>query len=246
MTAEARYGKAATLTNSAALEMDGIERVPRERIEAVLLRSIGGCAIYALNAAGHVLTWSPGAESIKGYTAAEIIGQHFSTFYSPEAKACRKPDRDLLAATNGPIEREDWRLRKDGSWFWANTLVSPMYGSNGRLVGFACVATDATARRKAEDVRLRQAVAEVATRLRDEFVQHACQALDSTLLGVRVHLDSLNAAVQQETIDVKRGLANRVTLLEWGHHRLVEAVDRSLKIVSETKDKLEREFERPL
>ena len=243
MTPEARCG--AAVTHGAALEIDGIESVPRE-LEALVLRSIRGCAIYALNVAGHVLTWSPGAERIKGYTAAEIIGQHFSIFYSPGAKACFKPDRDLAAACKGPIEQEDWRLRKDGSWFWANTLVAPMQGSNGRLVGFACVAIDATAHREAEDARLRQAVAEVATRLRDEFVQHARRALDTTLLGVRVHLDSLNAAVQQETVDVKRALANRVTLLEWGHHRLVEAVDRSLKIVSATKDKLEREFERPL
>ena len=246
MTAEARCGQAPTVANCAGLEMDGIEGAPRERIEAMLLRSIGGCAIYALSATGRVLTWSPGAESIKGYTAAEIVGRHFSIFYRPEAKACCKPERDLLAATHGPIEREDWRLRKDGSWFWANTFVTPMHGSNGCLVGFACVTLDATARRKAEEARLRRAVAEVTTRLRDEFVQHARRALHNTLLGVRVHLDSLNAAVQQETIDVKRALANRVTLLEWGHHRLVEAVDRSLKIVSETKDKLERELERPL
>jgi PAS domain S-box-containing protein len=243
MTAEARCGPAASVTDGAALEMDAIESVPRERIEAMLLRSIRGCAIYALNAAGHVLTWSPGAEGIKGYAAAEIVGRHFSIFYSPQAKARCKPDRDLLAATNGPIEREDWRLRKDGSWFWANTLFSPVYGSNGRLVGFACVAMDATAHREAEDARLR--VAEVAIRLRDEFFQHARRALDNTLLGVRVHLDSLNAAVQQETIDVRRALANRVTLLEWSHHRLVEAVDRTLKVGSETKDRLEREFERP-
>lgn len=182
----------------------------------------------------------------KAIPLREIIGQHFSVFYSPEARACCKPDRDLLAATNGPIEREDWRLRKDGSWFWANTLVTPMHGSSGRLVGFACVAMDATARRKAEAARLRLAVAEVATRLRDQFVQHARRALDNTLLGVRVHLDSLHAALRQETIDVRRELANRVTLLEWGHNRLVEAVDRSLKIASDTKDKLEREFERPL
>jgi PAS domain S-box-containing protein len=233
------------MTGGASPEAGEIEGVPRERIEAVLLGSIRGCAIYALNAAGHVLTWSPGAETIKGYTAAEIVGQHFSIFYSPAARACCKPDRDLAAATKGLIEREDWRLRKDGSWFWANTLVSPMHSSSGRLVGFACVAMDATARHEADDARLRQADTEVATRLRGEFVQHARQALDNILLGVRVHLDSLNATVQQEA-DGTREFANRVMLLEWRHCRLVEAVHRALRIASETTDRLEREFKRPL
>ncbi|HXD47531.1 MAG TPA: PAS domain S-box protein, partial [Gemmatimonadaceae bacterium] len=113
-------------------------------------------AIFALDPHGYVLSWNAGAERLKGYTPDEIIGKHFSIFYPPEARAAGIPERNLAAAiANGRTEDEGWRVRKDGTRFWADVLITTLRGDDGEILGFAKVTRDLTARRAAEE-ELRQ------------------------------------------------------------------------------------------
>ena len=106
----------------------------------LLVASVRDYAIFALDARGHVLTWNAGAANLKGYQAHEIIGRHFSTFYPPEDIAAGKPGMELVvAARDGRFEDEGWRLRRDGSRFWANVIVTALRGESGEVVGFAKV-----------------------------------------------------------------------------------------------------------
>jgi len=90
-----------------------------------LIDAVQDYAIFMLDPDGRVVSWNRGAQSIKGYTAGEIIGQHFSVFYTPDDVAAAKPRRELaLAASEGRIEDEGWRVRKDGSHFWANATIT--------------------------------------------------------------------------------------------------------------------------
>jgi PAS domain S-box-containing protein len=117
-----------------------------------LIESVSDYAIFALDAKGYVTSWNPGAQRIKGYTGDEIIGRHFSSFYPPEDIASGKPAWELeVAAREGRIEDEGWRLRKDGSRFWANVVISAVRNSHGEVTGFAKVTRDLTERRNTEE-----------------------------------------------------------------------------------------------
>src|SRR5437868_11467405 len=103
-----------------------------------------------LDPTGHVATWNLGAERIKGYTANEIIGRHFSTFYLPEEAATGICDAELRDAQKyGRVEVEGWRLRSDGSRFWAAVVITALFDEDGALRGFAKVTRDITERRQA-------------------------------------------------------------------------------------------------
>jgi PAS domain S-box-containing protein len=116
----------------------------------LLVDAIADYAIYMLDPEGHVVSWNPGAERFKGYKAEEIVGRHFSTFYTPEDRAEHMPRRVLeTAAREGRFENEGWRVRKDGSRFWAHVIVDPIHDDNGELIGFAKVTRDLTERREA-------------------------------------------------------------------------------------------------
>ena len=122
----------------------------------LLVESVRDYAIFMLDPKGHVLTWNAGAERFKGYQAHEIIGRHFSTFYPPEALARRLPEHELeVAESSGSFEDEGWRVRKDGSLFWANVVITAVRDRQGELVGFAKVTRDLTQRRNHEEA-LRQ------------------------------------------------------------------------------------------
>src|SRR5262245_54379339 len=118
----------------------------------LLVESVREYAILTLDPTGHVLSWNPGAERIEGYQAGEIIGKHFSTFYPREDIERGKPEMELRVATaEGQFEDEGWRLRKDGSRFWANVIITAMRDKAGRLVGFGKITRDLTGRRQAEE-----------------------------------------------------------------------------------------------
>ena len=109
-------------------------------------------AIFMLDPDGRVSTWNTGAERIKGYKSDEIIGEHFSRFYTQEDIELGKPDSELkVAASEGRLEDEGWRVRKDGSRFWANVIITAIRGKNGELLGFSKVTRDFTERKKAEE-----------------------------------------------------------------------------------------------
>jgi PAS domain S-box-containing protein len=118
----------------------------------LLVASVRDYAIFALDPNGVILSWNAGAERIKGYTADEIIGKHFSIFYPHDLVAEGFPEFELRTAANtGRFEDEGWRLRKDGSRFWANVVITALRDETGRLVGFAKVTRDLTERREAEE-----------------------------------------------------------------------------------------------
>src|SRR5262245_33252558 len=118
----------------------------------LLVEGVREYAIFMLDPQGYIVTWNKGAERIKGYTADEIIGQHFSKFYPPEQVASEHPQHELqLAIANGKYEEEGWRIRKDGSKFWANVVITALKNEDGTLRGFAKVTRDLTERRAAEE-----------------------------------------------------------------------------------------------
>ncbi|HEY1721452.1 MAG TPA: PAS domain S-box protein [Magnetospirillaceae bacterium] len=118
----------------------------------LLVESVTDYAIYMLDAAGYVTSWNTGAQRIKGYTAAEILGQHFSRFYAQTDRDIGLPQRALdTAGSEGRFEGEGWRLRKDGTRFWAHVIIDPVRTPNGDLIGFAKITRDLTERRKAEE-----------------------------------------------------------------------------------------------
>ena len=121
----------------------------------LLVQSVVDYAIYMLSPEGIVTSWNRGAESIKGFTESEIIGQHFSVFYTPEDRAAGMPEHVLeTAARVGRYEAEAWRIKKDGSRFWANVVVDAIRNEAGNLVGFAKVTRDMTEKRQAQDALL--------------------------------------------------------------------------------------------
>jgi PAS domain S-box-containing protein len=117
----------------------------------LLLEGVRGYAIFMLDPAGLVTTWNAGAERIKGHAEAEVIGRHFSLFYPEQAIRAHEPERLLQAAVkDGRAEAEGWRVRRDGTRFWADAVVTAIRDSRGRLLGFAKVTRDLTTRKAAE------------------------------------------------------------------------------------------------
>lgn len=118
----------------------------------LLVDSVTDFAIYMLDPKGHVVSWNPGAQRFKGYSADEIIGQHFSRFYTEEDAAAGLPDQVLrTAAEEGKYEAEGWRVRKDGGRFWAHVVVDPIRDASGGVLGFAKITRDLTERRHVQE-----------------------------------------------------------------------------------------------
>jgi len=117
----------------------------------LLVDAITDYAIYMLDAEGNVVSWNPGAQRFKGYTADEIIGTHFSQFWLEEDRALGKPQQALaVAAREGRFESESWRVRKDGTRFWAHVVLDPIRDSNGNVIGYAKITRDLTERKEAQ------------------------------------------------------------------------------------------------
>ncbi len=170
-------------------------RQSEERLR-LLVHSVKDYAIFMLDPNGIVSTWNAGAERIKGYSAEEIIGSHFSVFYPPEGIAEGKPEREIeTALTTGQFEEEGWRLRKDGSRFWANVVLTPVR-SGGRLLGFAKVTRDLTERRAADARALenaRRLAAQEAAREAAETRAHELRTLAERLRAQTEELERRSA-----------------------------------------------------
>src|ERR1051325_6931382 len=131
-----------------AMCMDKRPTEPDDSRYRQLVDAITDYAIYMLDADGYVSSWNAGAQRFKGYTADEIIGQHFSRFYTDEDRAAGEPAKALAtAAAEGRFEKEAWRVRKDGIQFWAHVVIDPIRDGRGNLIGFAKVTRDLTERR---------------------------------------------------------------------------------------------------
>ncbi|HJQ09473.1 MAG TPA: ATP-binding protein [Gemmatimonadaceae bacterium] len=180
------------------------------RIYQTMVEAVRDYAIFMLDPAGYIATWNVGAERLKGYTADEIIGQHFSVFYPPEAIAIGHPQRELqVASAEGRFEEEGWRIRKDGTAFWANVVITAVRDENKELIGFAKVTRDLTERRNAEmralaDAR-RVAQAESANIAKSEFLTAMSHELRTPLNAIGGYTEllslGLGGPITQEQTD---------------------------------------------
>jgi PAS domain S-box-containing protein len=175
----------------------------------LLVESVRDYAILLLTPEGNVATWNKGAQQLIGYAADEIIGQHFSLFFPPEDVQSGKPARELQVAEKaGRFEDESWRLRKDGSRFWANIVITALRDERGELVGFAKITRDLTEHKRLEEElrRTREEAAEQAQQrvegaLQDSEARHRA-ILEAALDGIitideKATIESLNPAAER-------------------------------------------------
>ncbi len=201
-----------------------------------LVEAVVDYAIFLLDTEGHVLTWNDGAVRIKGYTAEEIIGRHFSLFYTPEDRAAGRPERVLRSAESaGRYEDEGWRVRKDGTRFWADVLVTALRSTDGELYGYAKVTRDLTERREAQRreqqlvvERERRNAAERALEARDRFLSVASHELKTPMSNIQLAAEAVLLAHQRGTLTAER--------LDASIGRLRRAVQRMGLLVGELLD----------
>jgi PAS domain S-box-containing protein len=249
------------ITARLALEQENSVEEARFRL---LVRGVRDCAIYMLDPAGYVLSWNVGAEYLKGYREEEILGKHFSVFYRPAEARAGKPQANLKeAADKGKCEEEGWRVRKDGSQFWAHVLITTLRDERGRLAGFAKVTRDITERQEREEalreanqslelhvrqrtgelVRLNEKLlAEVAARERaQEQYRALAQRQEKVREEERTHvaremhdeLGQLCTALKMDLVWIAQKLPEQQT-------RLRERVDSALSLVSSLIQSLRR------
>ena len=150
------------------------EPLGTEQDYRLLVENVKDYAIVMIDPQGYVVTWNAGAQKIKGYTADEIIGKHFSIFYTKEDVAQGKTEKELsMALKDGRYEDESWRVRKDGSRFWANVVITPLRDDHGVLRGFGKLNRDLTERRKAEELKAQNAATEALSRRAQEILEIA-------------------------------------------------------------------------
>ncbi|HXB25344.1 MAG TPA: PAS domain-containing sensor histidine kinase [Gemmatimonadaceae bacterium] len=181
----------------------------------LLVQTVRDYAIFMLDPTGHIATWNAGAERIKGYTADEITGQHFSIFYPPEDKRDGKPARELeIAIRTGAYQEEGWRLRKDGARFWASVVITALRNQDGSLAGFAKVTRDLTERqanqvRALEDAR-RVTEAETANRVKGEFLAAMSHELRTPLNAIAGYADLMLMGVSGPVTEEQRSHLQRI------------------------------------
>ena len=229
-------------------------RASEERFR-LLVDSVRDYAIFMLAAVGlHwvdpdgiVRSWNAGAQALKGYSASEIIGRHFSSFYTPQDQQAGKPAAELREArANGRVEDEGWRVRKDGTLFWANVVITAVYGRTGDLLGYAKVTRDMTQRRRLEEL-------ERSSRMMNEFLAMLAHELRNPLAPMRnaitvMQLEPIASAALRDCRDIIDRQLSHVTrlvddLLDVGRlstgkiklrlqlHRVDEVVARSVETV---------------
>ncbi|CAA9477799.1 MAG: Two-component system sensor histidine kinase/response regulator hybrid [uncultured Solirubrobacteraceae bacterium] len=171
-----------------------------ERQLALLVGQAVDYAIFLMDREGFVETWNSGAQRMKGYTRDEIVGRHFSTFYTEADQARDHPAAELrIAAAEGRYEEEGWRVRKDGSRFWANIVITALHDEDGGLIGFGKVSRDLTVRRAAEEqTRARALALEAANRQLEEFRRLVSSVRDYAIfmLDPTGHVGSWNAGAR--------------------------------------------------
>ena len=196
----------------------------------LLVESVKDYAIFMLDVDGRVSSWNVGAERIKGYRADEILGQHFSRFYPPET-AGRCAEELEIAARDGRFEDEGWRVRKDGSRFWANVVISRMLGRDGKLIGFAKVTRDLTHRRALDEERIARATLE-----QNLAEQKKIEELREQLIGIVGHdlRSPLCSIVVGAELMLKRGMLHEADAKATA--RIARSAERMTKIISQLLD----------
>ncbi len=198
-------------------------------------------AIFLLTPDGCVATWNAGARRLKGYSEDEIIGESFERFYPPEARAAGRPTRLLnIARKEGRVEDEGWRVRKDGTQFWADVIITALRDDDGRLLGFAKVTRDLTERRQAEEERARRVAAERAAE-RLERLQMATAALAIAIR--RQHVAEVLADLGSRGVSAAVGV---VAVPTPGDQSLQVACVRGAQPIVNVGDRLSRDDPHPL
>lgn len=178
-------------------------RQSEERLR-LMVESVQDYSIYMLDENGMVASWNVGAERAKGYKAAEIIGKHFSRFYTPLDIQNNKPQRNLeIALREGHCLDEGWRLRKDGTEFWASVVITPVKNKDGSLRGFAKVTRDMTDKKRAEDELERKVIErtkalEQSNKELQQFAYVASHDLQEPLRMVAMYIDLLNSRIESK------------------------------------------------
>src|SRR5690349_20207161 len=204
----------------------------------LLVANVRDYAIFMLDPTGRVATWNIGAERIKRYRADDIIGRHFSVFYPEDDVRAGKCEMELEVATReGRFEDEGWRIRSDGTRFWANVVITAIRDAAGTLVGFAKVTRDLTERKHSEDERAARLAAEQANRIKDEFL---------AVLGheLRNPLAPIVTALQIMALRDGEASAKERAIIERQAQHLVRLVDDLLDVSRITRGKIELKIER--
>jgi PAS domain S-box-containing protein len=185
------------------------------RIYQLMVEAVRDYAIFMLDPNGYVASWNTGAERIKGYSAAEIIGQHFSVFYPQEAVASGHPAHELeIAVAEGRFEEEGWRVKKDGGQFWANVVITAVRDEKGALIGFAKVTRDLTERRiaelKAQEDARRVTVSETANVAKSTFLTAMSHELRTPLNAIGGYTELLTLGLGGPTTPEQLDYLDRI------------------------------------
>jgi len=201
-----------------------ILRLSEERFR-LIVDGVKDYAIFMLDPEGKVATWNTGAQAINGYTAAEIIGKHFSTFYTIDDRARGWPQHELeVAAAEGRFEDEGWRVRKNGQRFWSSVVITALYDTSHRLRGFAKVTRDLTARRRMEVLQERE-------RQMNEFLAMLAHELRNPLASIVNALALMRNSPQEEQAEVRQ-------VIERQSRHLARIVDDLLDVSRITRGKI--------
>jgi len=200
-----------------------------EEIFSLLVEAVDEYAIFALDPQGRIMTWNLGAQRLKGYSADEIIGSHFSRFYTPEDLARNHPAHELkLAAQNGKYQEEGWRIKKDGGRFWAHVVITALFDDAGTLRGFAKVTRDLTSRRQVEEA-LRQSEARYRL-LIDNISDYSVLFLDP-----KGRITNWNSGAKKITgYDAKEILGSHVSRFYTPEDVAANKIDTELRIATES------------
>jgi len=198
----------------------------------LLVENVRDYAIFLLDPHGIVTTWNAGAQHIKGYTKNEIVGRHFSAFYTPDAIARHWPQQELkLALEQGRFEDEGWRLRKGNIAFWANVVITPLFDDDRRLLGFAKITRDLTSRRRVEELQRGE-------RRMNEFLAMLAHELRNPLSPIQSALDVVKLKPDDlDTAKWAHGIIARQT------RQLSRMVDDLLDVSRVTRSKISLKFE---
>ena len=206
----------------------------------LIVSNIEDYAIIVLNPEGQVTSWNGGAQHIKGYSADEILGRHFSIFYPGEDTAAGKPDFELKCAREeGRFEDENWRVRKDGSRFWANVVVTPLRDDGGTLRGFVKITRDVTERRRAEQEIMRRSLElEAANKELEAFSYSVSHDLRAPLRGIEGFSQALHEDYHQQLDGTAQDYLRRIRTAT---HRMGELIDDLLNLSRVTRAEMYNE-----
>lgn len=202
----------------------------------LLVEAVEEYAIYLVDPEGRIASWNAGAARIKGYRAEEIVGKHLSVLFTPEDVAAGAPWRELAEAEHhGTAQREGWRVRKDGSRFWASVVLTALRDPEGALVGFAKVTRDMSERRRAEEVQRELEVARRAVEVRDEFLAIASHELRTPVTSLLLMAQATRRWAERSAGALPPAQERQMVEIERQSQRLTTLIDNLLEVTTLTR-----------